>query len=91
MRLFLQFPKNTKKNYDTVGDTLFIAGCGRFFEGTAEQMYKALVQNLGSLPDDTKVYCGHEYTVQNLQYAIHAEPTNNDMKQKMDWAKVNFS
>uniref|UniRef100_A0A0E0D009 hydroxyacylglutathione hydrolase n=1 Tax=Oryza meridionalis TaxID=40149 RepID=A0A0E0D009_9ORYZ len=42
------------------GDTLFIAGCGRFFEGTAEQMYQSLCVTLGSLPKPTRVYCGHE-------------------------------
>ncbi|CAD6211079.1 unnamed protein product [Miscanthus lutarioriparius] len=42
------------------GDTLFIAGCGKFFEGTAEQMYQSLIVTLGSLPKSTQVYCGHE-------------------------------
>ncbi|OLL24312.1 putative hydroxyacylglutathione hydrolase [Neolecta irregularis DAH-3] len=50
------------------GDTLFIAGCGRFFEGTAAEMYKAL-QILADLPDDTKVYPGHEYTESNARFA----------------------
>ncbi|KAG0124149.1 putative hydroxyacylglutathione hydrolase [Tuber indicum] len=50
------------------GDTLFIAGCGRFFEGTAEEMHKALNTTLGSLPDDTKVYPGHEYTRSNVRF-----------------------
>ncbi len=44
------------------GDTLFLGGCGRFFEGTAPQMQRALNEVLGALPDDTLVYCGHEYT-----------------------------
>jgi hydroxyacylglutathione hydrolase len=48
------------------GDTLFIGGCGRFFEGTAEQMLSSLGK-LAQLPDDTRVYCGHEYTLANLQ------------------------
>ena len=57
------------------GDTLFIGGCGRFFEGTAEMMYSAM-EKLGSLPPDTKVYCGHEYSLQNLAFADHVEPSN---------------
>ena len=52
------------------GDTLFIGGCGRFFEGTPEQMDQALNVILSSLPDNTLVYCGHEYTVANLLFAI---------------------
>lgn len=51
------------------GDTLFIGGCGRFFEGTAEEMHKALNETLASLPDDTKVYPGHEYTKGNVKFA----------------------
>uniref|UniRef100_A0A914V6S9 hydroxyacylglutathione hydrolase n=1 Tax=Plectus sambesii TaxID=2011161 RepID=A0A914V6S9_9BILA len=69
------------------GDTLFVAGCGRFFEGTPDQMYKALVEILGSLPDDTKVYVGHEYTEKNLKYAKHAEPDNPEIDSKIAWAK----
>jgi hydroxyacylglutathione hydrolase len=52
------------------GDTLFIGGCGRFFEGTAEEMDKALNVTLGSLPDDTMVFPGHEYTKGNAQFAL---------------------
>jgi len=69
------------------GDTLFVAGCGRFFEGTAEQMYHALVEVLGRLPPTTTVYCGHEYTVNNLKYALHVEPENRDILEKFEWAK----
>lgn len=57
------------------GDTLFAAGCGRLFEGTAQQMYSSL-QKLSSLPVDTKIYCGHEYTVANLNFAQNADPGN---------------
>lgn len=57
------------------GDTLFACGCGRLFEGTAEQMYASL-QKLGALPDDTKVYCGHEYTLANIGFAKAVEPQN---------------
>ncbi|QSS65466.1 hypothetical protein I7I51_06309 [Histoplasma capsulatum] len=52
------------------GDTLFIGGCGRFFEGTAEQMNNALNHILAGLPDDTKVYPGHEYTKQNVEFCL---------------------
>ena len=51
------------------GDTLFIGGCGRFFEGNAKEMHKALNEVLGALPDDTKVYPGHEYTKGNVRFA----------------------
>ncbi|XP_066246724.1 hydroxyacylglutathione hydrolase, mitochondrial [Euwallacea similis] len=61
------------------GDTLFIAGCGRFFEGSAQQMYTALVEKLSNLPDDTLVFCGHEYTQQNLKFARHVEKENKDI------------
>lgn len=59
------------------GDTLFSAGCGRLFEGTPAQMQKSL-SRLGALDEDTAVYCGHEYTVANLQFALAVEPDNAD-------------
>ncbi|KAK8629040.1 hypothetical protein V6N13_077897 [Hibiscus sabdariffa] len=68
------------------GDTLFIAGCGKFFEGTAEQMYQSLCVTLGSLPKPTRVFCGHEYTVKNLQFALTVEPKNARIQQKLTWA-----
>ena len=55
------------------GDTLFAAGCGRLFEGTPRQMHESL-SRLMKLPDDTKVYCGHEYTVSNIKFARAVEP-----------------
>jgi hydroxyacylglutathione hydrolase len=58
------------------GDTLFACGCGRLFEGTAEQMYASL-QKLLALPDATKVYCGHEYTLANIGFARNVEPANS--------------
>jgi hydroxyacylglutathione hydrolase len=58
-----------------VGDTLFAMGCGRLFEGTAEQMF-ANMRRLAALPDDTRVYCAHEYTLSNGRYALAAEPDN---------------
>jgi len=60
------------------GDTLFIAGCGRLFEGTPEMMFASLAK-LAALPDETRVYCGHEYTAANLRFAAHVEPANADV------------
>ncbi|MDH3445067.1 MAG: hydroxyacylglutathione hydrolase [Deltaproteobacteria bacterium] len=57
------------------GDTLFTAGCGRLFEGTPEMMHGSLSRLMG-LRDDTKIYCGHEYTESNLRFAITLEPKN---------------
>ena len=57
------------------GDTLFACGCGRVFEGTPEQMYASL-EKLLALPDETKVYCGHEYTLANIGFARAVEPKN---------------
>lgn len=57
------------------GDTLFAAGCGRLFEGTPRQMHDSLTR-LARLPDDTLVYCGHEYTLSNIKFARAAEPDN---------------
>lgn len=55
-----------------VGDTMFALGCGRLFEGTAEQMWTSL-QKLAALPDDTKVYCAHEYTASNARFALSVD------------------
>ena len=66
-----------------VGDTLFAMGCGRLFEGTPEQMY-ANMRKLEALPDETKVYCAHEYTEANGRYAVTAEPDNAALAARMD-------
>ena len=55
-----------------VGDTLFALGCGRLFEGTPEQMWGSL-QRLAALPDDTRVYCAHEYTASNARFALSVD------------------
>ncbi|MGP1284160.1 MAG: hydroxyacylglutathione hydrolase [Parasphingopyxis sp.] len=65
-----------------VGDTLFAMGCGRLFEGTAEQMY-ANMRKLEALPDETRVYCAHEYTEANGRYAVTAEPDNQALADRM--------
>jgi hydroxyacylglutathione hydrolase len=57
------------------GDTLFACGCGRLFEGTAEQMWASLCK-LAALPGDTRVYCAHEYTQTNIRFALAVEPGN---------------
>ena len=57
------------------GDTLFACGCGKLFEGTARQMHDSL-QKLAALPDETLVYCGHEYTLSNIRFAKAADPDN---------------
>ncbi len=65
-----------------VGDTLFAMGCGRLFEGTAEQMHAAL-QRLAQLPPETRVYCGHEYTLSNARFAVTVEPDNEELRRRM--------
>ena len=66
-----------------VGDTLFAMGCGRLFEGTAQQMHESL-QRLAALPGDTKLYCGHEYTLANARFALHAEPGNAAIAERLE-------
>lgn len=65
------------------GDTLFSLGCGRLFEGTAETMWDSL-RRLRDLPDDTLVYCGHEYTNANADFAISVDPNNALLKRKAE-------
>jgi hydroxyacylglutathione hydrolase len=60
------------------GDTLFNVGCGRMFEGTALQFYQSL-QRLAALPDNTQIFCGHEYTMQNIAFAQTIDPTNDHL------------
>lgn len=66
------------------GDTLFSAGCGRLFEGTPGQMLDSL-DRLGQLPADTQVYCTHEYTLSNLEFARRIEPHNAAMQAYAQW------
>lgn len=65
------------------GDTLFAGGCGRVFEGTPEQMYSSL-QRLAQLPDNTSIYCTHEYTQSNLRFAQAVEPQNADIRVRLE-------
>ena len=64
------------------GDTLFSLGCGKIFEGTYNQMYKSL-NKLKDLPQDTKIYCGHEYTLQNSRFCIQHDPSNQNLINKI--------
>ena len=68
------------------GDTLFTAGCGKLFEGTASEMLENL-KRLKSLPETTKIYCGHEYTVENLEYAHQADPANQTITERLQRAR----
>jgi hydroxyacylglutathione hydrolase len=64
------------------GDTLFAMGCGRLFEGTPADMFGNM-RRYAALPDDTRVYCGHEYTLSNAHYAAVAEPDNADIAARL--------
>jgi len=74
-----------KENAVFTGDTLFAGGCGRLFEGDAAMMVGSL-EKLRELPDETKVYFGHEYTVKNLDFALTLEPRNEELRKKREWA-----
>jgi hydroxyacylglutathione hydrolase len=65
------------------GDTLFSAGCGRLFEGTPGQMLGSL-DRIAALPDDTRIYCAHEYTLANLRFAAAVEPGNADILETLE-------
>ncbi|CAM9520979.1 unnamed protein product [Ascophyllum nodosum] len=65
------------------GDTLFVGGAGRFFEGTPEEMQHSLAEKLGKLPPETLVYCGHEYTSANYKFAQSIDPDNEALKREI--------
>ena len=65
------------------GDTLFSLGCGKIFEGTHKQMFDSL-NKIKSLPAETKIYCGHEYTLNNSRFCIKYDPKNLDLKKKIE-------
>ena len=69
------------------GDTLFAAGCGRLFEGTPEMMHQSL-SKLSALPANTRVYCTHEYTMANLQFAIAADAENDVLIERIELEKA---
>ena len=65
-----------------IGDTLFSLGCGRIFEGTNEEMFNSL-NRIKKMPDDTEIYCGHEYTLQNSKFCLAHDSTNLNLKNKI--------
>lgn len=65
------------------GDTLFSLGCGKIFEGDPEMMWES-VSKIAALPDETKIYCGHEYTLNNARFALTIEPENDALKSRVD-------
>ncbi|PQA88764.1 hydroxyacylglutathione hydrolase [Hyphococcus luteus] len=66
-----------------VGDTIFAMGCGRLFEGTADQMWSSL-SKIAAMPADTKIYCAHEYTKANAAFALSVDPDNDDLKKRAE-------
>ena len=77
----IAFYSNEEKVIFT-GDTLFSLGCGKIFEGTYSQMFNSL-NKIKSLPKDTKIYCGHEYTQKNLQFCLKYESNNKVLNKKL--------
>ena len=75
-----------KENVLFSGDTLFSLGCGRVFEGTHEEMFNSL-QLIKSLPLDTEIYCGHEYTLKNSDFCLKYDPDNQNLKKKINIIK----
>lgn len=69
-----------------VGDTLFSIGCGRVIEGTPEMMWQSLLK-LRGLPDETEIFCGHEYTLANIRFALTIEPENGALRARAEEAK----
>ena len=66
------------------GDTLFSLGCGRLFEGTADMMWRSMQRLMARLPGDTRIYCGHEYTLANAKFAITVDPHNAALKTQLE-------
>lgn len=70
-----------------VGDTIFVLGCGRLFEGSPEDMFGSMAA-IANLPDSTKLYCAHEYTLSNARFAVTVEPKNKDLLDYVEHAKA---
>ncbi len=81
-----EYDQEIYSNVLFTGDTLFSSGCGRFFEGNAAEMLQNM-DKIASLPKDTKIFCGHEYTMSNLEWSLKVEPINCNLQQKYLWAK----
>lgn len=80
---FMEPSTGNKNGILWTGDTLFVGGCGRLTECNAKSMWDSL-QRLASLPDDTLVYCGHDYTLENYEFASGIEPGNQVVKERLD-------
>jgi hydroxyacylglutathione hydrolase len=80
-----QNPEDTGELF--CGDTIFAGGCGRLFEGTPAQMVDSLTK-LRNLPDNTRVWCAHEYTLNNLKFALTVEPENHDLQQRYQQVQI---
>jgi hydroxyacylglutathione hydrolase len=79
-----------KEGWVFTGDTLFSLGCGRIFEGTYEQMFNSLMK-LKELPKNTKVFCGHEYTLQNSKFCLTHDKNNQNLKTKINDIKIKLN
>lgn len=84
---YIASPQTTGPQWLFCGDTLFSGGCGRLFEGTAEQMFHSL-QTLKQLPDTTLVFCAHEYTASNLAFAMAQQPDNSAIQTHLAWVST---
>jgi len=82
--LFYCRPDGDEPGHLFTGDTLFSGGCGAFFEGTPDQMHYALIDVIAKLPPDTRVWCGHEYTLANLQFALTIDGDNQVLRAKFE-------
>jgi hydroxyacylglutathione hydrolase len=84
---YVASPQSTGTQWLFCGDTLFSGGCGRLFEGTAEQMFDSL-QTLKQLPDHTLIFCAHEYTASNLAFALSQQPENQAIQTHLAWVNA---
>ena len=83
---YIPASNDNKNGIVWTGDTLFVGGCGRVLECNAQVMWNSL-HKLASLPDQTLVYCGHDYTVENYEFALSIEPSNQAVKQRLQQVK----
>ncbi len=83
---YVQPANNNESGILFTGDTLFVGGCGRLLECNAQSIWESL-QRLASLPDETLVYCGHDYTLENYEFASSIEPDNPAVRQRLDEIK----
>eukprot|EP00760_Papus_ankaliazontas_P010142 PhM_4_TR14210/c0_g1_i1/m.15181/K01069/E3.1.2.6, gloB; hydroxyacylglutathione hydrolase len=81
-------PEDSANGVIFTGDTLFVAGCGAFFEGNAQDMLSAFKRVLAEVPGTTRIFCGHEYTTGFLEGALKIEPDNSDMTRMLEWCQT---